>query len=424
MLLAFVLHLLFETAAYRIQQHDGKVQRPRKRDKEPWLVGWFHGVGNGSAVHWNADPGSPKENASWVDEDGGTQHQFQTVVEGYRQRDGARWRKRKGIQDPSKMMGHVTVDELGGSETKIMRGFKRVAHLHLPPIGRDTPRKIPLVVDLHGFTSRKTRSWAQADRLANSMQMAILYPQGTPASFHQLIPMRKGFAWNAGACCPKACSRQVDDVSFIVSLLNETDVHVRDFTEGRHGIDLRRVYAMGHSNGASMACRLGCQAREHFAAIGAIGGNLINKKPRIWASDPFKCPKHVVNGTGRPMPLFYFHGKEDGVIPYNGMRMAAFTPAETFVRQRKISNGIDANDEGTVTFRTENVTCTSYGRPEQNITFCTGEHDKHSWPNSTWMCPNHGILPPGAKMTSTFDCNVELDASSELLKFFKRHSLP
>lgn len=423
MRLAFVLHLLFETAAYRLQQRDHSA-KPQRKPEEPFLVGWFSGD-DASGVHWNGDPGSLQENASWTDEDGGTEHQFQTVVEGFRQLQGARWRKKKGNNDTSKMTKVVTATAPGSNDTKIMRGFERFAHLHLPPIGSETPEKIPLVVDLHGFTSRKTRSWAQASRLANNMQMAILYPQGTPASFHQLIPMKKGFAWNAGACCPKGCSRQVDDVGFIVSLLNETDQHVRSFTQGRHGIDLKRVYAMGHSNGASMACRLGCQAREHFAAIGAISGNLIHKKAHIWASDPFKCPSHVRNGTGRPMPLFYFHGKEDGVIPYNGMKLMGFMPAEKFVRRAKTSNGIDADDAGTVTFRTENVTCTSYGRPEQNITFCTGEHDRHSWPNSTWMCPNHGILPPGVKMNEdTFDCNVELDASSELLKFFKRHSLP
>ena len=44
-------------------------------------------------------------------------------------------------------------------------------------------------------------------------------------------------------------------------------------TEKRYSIDSTRVYATGHSNGATMTWALGLDAAELFAAIAPVGHN-------------------------------------------------------------------------------------------------------------------------------------------------------
>ena len=56
-----------------------------------------------------------------------------------------------------------------------------------------------------------------------------------------------------------------DDVEFIRQLIG--------ITEERYSIDSSRVYATGHSNGATMTWALGLDAAALFAAIAPVGHN-------------------------------------------------------------------------------------------------------------------------------------------------------
>jgi polyhydroxybutyrate depolymerase len=86
----------------------------------------------------------------------------------------------------------------------------------------------------------------------------------------------------------------VDDVGFIRALIDEL-VKAR-------GIDPKRVYATGMSNGGMMTYRLGCELSDKIAAIAPVAGalNVENCAPT------------------NPVSVIIFHGTADEHVLYNG----------------------------------------------------------------------------------------------------------
>jgi polyhydroxybutyrate depolymerase len=70
--------------------------------------------------------------------------------------------------------------------------------------------------------------------------------------------------WNAGRCCARARDQDVDDVGFLRAVIADV--------MSRIGIDPRRVFAIGMSNGAMMAYRLACEAADVIRGIMAVAG--------------------------------------------------------------------------------------------------------------------------------------------------------
>lgn len=132
---------------------------------------------------------------------------------------------------------HPRVAEVGGTQRDWM--------LYVPPT-YDGTRDVPLVVDLHGWTSNDV-----AQRVVSGMQ-AVADREGF------LVVWPNGFAnaWNAGLCCP---GTREDDVAFLREVVARTAAEAR--------VDPRRVYATGISNGGAMSHRLACDAADLFAAV-------------------------------------------------------------------------------------------------------------------------------------------------------------
>ncbi|GAA3245204.1 hypothetical protein GCM10017691_52140 [Pseudonocardia petroleophila] len=107
----------------------------------------------------------------------------------------------------------------------------------------------PLVVVLHGLGG--TGADAHGLGFEAIEGVAVAYPDGVDRS------------WNAGGCCGGAHERGVDDVARLDALV------ARMVAED--GVDPRRVYAVGFSNGAMMAYAWACGSRT-LAGIGVVGG--------------------------------------------------------------------------------------------------------------------------------------------------------
>jgi polyhydroxybutyrate depolymerase len=88
-----------------------------------------------------------------------------------------------------------------------------------------------------------------------------------------------------------------DDVAFVRALLRRL--------ESRFRIDPRRVYAVGHSNGAIFANTLACRLPGVFAAIGTVGGSLASH-------DVARCQ----GAAG--ISVIAVHGTADPLAPYAG----------------------------------------------------------------------------------------------------------
>ena len=80
-------------------------------------------------------------------------------------------------------------------------------------------------------------------------------------------------------------------MAFVVALL--------DRLEATYPVDVRRVYVVGHSNGAMLAQRLGCEESRRFVAVASVAGSL---------ELPGCVPRRAV-------AMLEIHGSADGQVP-------------------------------------------------------------------------------------------------------------
>lgn len=153
-------------------------------------------------------------------------------------------------------------------------------------------KAVPLLLVFHGGGSNAetTIKYTRLNSFAEKKGFIAVYPEGTG---------RFGFnTWNAGICCGKAKSKNVDDVGFVREVLNRV--------ERSYNIDKGHVYATGISNGAMMTYTLSCEMSDRLAAIAPISGTLMTRGLQCRPS--------------KPVPVIHFHGTADQNVPIAGGR--------------------------------------------------------------------------------------------------------
>lgn len=190
-------------------------------------------------------------------------------------------------------------------------GRDRTYHLYVPPT-LPAGTAVPLLVALHGGTGWATQFETQSgfDGLAEANHFIVAYPDGI------VIPsLGRGQVWNAGHCCGAAGqdAQNVDDVGFISMMIDQI--------EASHDIDRSRVFAAGHSNGAMMGIRLGCELSDKIVAVAVQSGTL----------ELDQCH------PGERVSLLEIHGTADKNVPIDGGRGTAgisqvdFKPPKTAI---------------------------------------------------------------------------------------------
>jgi polyhydroxybutyrate depolymerase len=131
-------------------------------------------------------------------------------------------------------------------------GRSRRYLIHVPAHA-DPSAPRPVVLVLHGAADDAVdnRDWLGLDDMADREGFLAVYPDGT-GPFAGRLHM-----WNSGDCCGSAQWNGVDDVGFLLAVLD-------DVSE-RTAVDATRVYATGLSNGAMMAYRLAAEASDRIA---------------------------------------------------------------------------------------------------------------------------------------------------------------
>jgi polyhydroxybutyrate depolymerase len=117
----------------------------------------------------------------------------------------------------------------------------------------------------------------------------VVFPNGTGPVLAPAIQ-----TWNAGICCGRAQEDDVDDVQFTRDMIQ--------FFGDNLCIDLNRVYASGHSNGAMMSYRLGCELSDMIAAIAPDEGLVVPSN--------YSC--------NAKMNVLHIHGTNDTRVPFYG----------------------------------------------------------------------------------------------------------
>lgn len=153
-------------------------------------------------------------------------------------------------------------------------------------------QKVPLVVLLHAFkvTGKFQKHYFELGRLARQKQFALLIP-GT------IKDSRGHRFWNAMDYCCNHEKIPVDDVGYLTQLIKQTILE--------NPIDPKRVYLIGHSNGAMMAHRLACDHADLFAAMVSLAGSGMRELSQCSPSSP--------------VSILEIHAKNDSTVLYDGM---------------------------------------------------------------------------------------------------------
>ena len=168
----------------------------------------------------------------------------------------------------------------------------RSVNVYVPP-SYDAAQPAAVLVLLHGYGSSGAthENYMRFKPLSDQEGFLYLYPDGTSDCFS---PSRK--FWNATNACCNFCGSSVDDVGFLLDMLDEV--------ESQFTVDSQRIYLVGHSNGGFMSYRMACEASDRIAAIVSLAGAAVHSSQACNPSDPV----HVLQ----------IHGTSDDTILYGG----------------------------------------------------------------------------------------------------------
>jgi polyhydroxybutyrate depolymerase len=159
------------------------------------------------------------------------------------------------------------------------------------PGGHVAGTKIPLVVALHGYSDKPgyVANYFGVVQSVHQNGHMLLLPRGTKD------PMNKWF-WNATDACCNFWKQPIDDVAYLVGLIDEAIK--------KYGADPDRVMLIGHSNGGFMSHKMACEVGDRLHTI-------VNYAGSTFANfDDCKL-------TGYPN-ILNVHGTKDAVIQFNG----------------------------------------------------------------------------------------------------------
>ena len=173
------------------------------------------------------------------------------------------------------------------------------------------PNPAPLLILLHSASTSGAHqeNYMKLSPVAKKKGLIYIAPDGT------LNPEGKRF-WNASKSCCNRYKQEVDDVAYLNSLIDEISA--------KYPIDPKRIYLIGHSNGAFMSFTFACKTNR-VAAIVAIAGAL-----------------DVNSGCTptSPVSLLNIHGTADKTIKWGGGVMNNY-PYTSSAETMKTFTGLD-----------------------------------------------------------------------------------
>jgi len=280
-------------------------------------------------------------------------------------------------------------------------GQRRVYRYYLPT-HYESDKSYPLVIALHGGISRgrNIRLRSGLDQIAEREGFIAVYPEGNGIG----ALLRH---WNAGLCCAKAMKADVDDVGFVLHLIDELGASL--------SIDEARIYVFGFSNGAMLAYRIAAEKPQRIAAIAAISGTF----GRVNDSGEFDWHIPIPK---LPVPTMIVHGSKDPRLPFDGIQDRKgknnelnMIPVREGARYWARSNGCAASGMRTSSgFENVELTIWSDCNSNSEVRLYRLDGWKHSWAGAS---PNTG---------SDYNQVGRFETAEVIWNFFKRfrRSLP
>ncbi len=183
--------------------------------------------------------------------------------------------------------GSASSTKAPATSTKGPLGGERPVRAFIPA---KTTAPAPVILVLHGYGGHGAGqlSWFGLDERPDAHVVA---PDGTMDGTGRRF-------WNAVDTCCDFERTGVDDVKYLLSLVDEV--------AARHAVDRTRIYAVGLSNGGSMALRLACDRADAIAAVVSFAA-------------PWSETTSCALPPGRvPVSVRMLHGTSDPVVPFGG----------------------------------------------------------------------------------------------------------
>lgn len=280
--------------------------------------------------------------------------------------------------------------------TVVHGGRDRRVHVFVP--ARHCPEQpVPLVLALHGGGGRGGRlDWVTEGSLtrgARARGWVVAFPEGVERRWNDGRASEDKGHWDRS---------EVDDVGFLLAVIA--------LSHARLGIDVRRVYVIGISNGGFMSLRMAVDASRSIAAAAAVNAAVTVPLGRRRPS--------------APVPVLFMNGTEDPVVPYEGgpvkvlgQQRGAVWSTEGSVEWWRGINGCtsppsrealpDSAEDGTRTQVERSLQCSS-GAP---VVLYRIEGGGHGWPGGRQYAPRSTI----GRVARDFD------AGHEIFEFFAHH---
>jgi len=277
-------------------------------------------------------------------------------------------------------------------------GLERTYILHVPPAVNEEI-SLPLVIVLHGTygTGRKMQIGLGFDPYSDEHGFYVAYPDA-----YQKPGERETARWNDGRGTLESSTQGIDDVKFIVSLVDQIAAQVP--------LDKSRVFVTGASNGGMMTYRLGCETSGVFAGIAPVIANI--PEPIFSSCSPqTRLDFLAINGDADPFVPFA-GGEVCGDTPSRLCEGGMVKPQPESITKFAAANGCELTpqsatlparvDDGTSIEEQTYANCASGAQVKAYIVHNGG----HTWP------PRESQLAAGGQATGN------LEATSLIVDFF------
>lgn len=247
------------------------------------------------------------------------------------------------------------------------------------PAGRlHTP--LPLIIVFHGGHSTP-QEIANVSRMHERGQFVVAYPAAAGTDHR----------WNDG-------SGEGDDVAFVGAMVQDIYRHVP--------IDPKRIFACGASNGGMFVLRLACERAEEFAGFGVVCANL--PETPVYSLTP-----------SRTVPIVFFHGTEDLLMPFRG-GMAAGDTGEVISAPLTVQWFAALTTPG----RTPEAYAVDLPDivPDDGTTVRRIDYDSGATPVRQFIVDGGGHTWPGtmdpSRLSNAGRVGMDIEATDEMLRFW------
>ena len=198
---------------------------------------------------------------------------------------------------------------------------------------------------------------------ASSMQQAVLLEQYSD-DYIVAYPNSKEVEWNEGCNCNIAHRKGVDDLAFVDQVIADV--------QQKHQITAGEIYAAGFSQGALFTQNLACNRSTVFKAFATVAAPMSDQLSTSCAPE-------------QPVSIMMVMGKDDEVLPYNGLSHANFglnSATQAIKLFASLNSSLPLAQQQTLA--AEKVELLSYSNGRQKAELFSIKQGQHQWQFSSF----------------------------------------